>query len=177
MGNALSWIAIKDGSAERINPLLGLLPTGKFEEIPESEIDAAELPKRWYLVVFNNQQIDDRILQKVSSSEEVVHCFVEEHVMVSSVEGWHNGKKKWSAVHDSQKGMLHLETFGNCPESLMVIHQRMNALATAQSGDQAKVDFIFDVPVEVGRELTGFRHDQDIPGKSGAVFQVLKRRA
>jgi len=37
-----------------------------------------------------------------------------------------------------------------------------------------KIGEIPDVPVELGRELTGFRHDQDISGVSGAVFQVLK---
>jgi hypothetical protein len=176
MGYSLSWIAVKNGSAERINSLLGLVPTGRYEEIPESEFDAIFLPQRWYLVVFNNQQIDDHILQKVSSSEEIVHCFVEEHVMFSSVEGWLNGEKIWSAVHDSEKGISHLEIIGKCPKSMIDIRQRLTAQATSSGSEQSEIDFIFDVPVELARELTGFCHDRDTPGIEGTAFQILKRR-
>jgi hypothetical protein len=38
----------------------------------------------------------------------------------------------------------------------------------------AAVDCIFDIPAELAKALTGFRHDQDIPGMTGDLYQILE---
>ena len=35
--------------------------------------------------------------------------------------------------------------------------------------------YLFDIPVEMARSVTGHRHDADVPGLSGDVFEVLAR--
>jgi hypothetical protein len=37
-------------------------------------------------------------------------------------------------------------------------------------------DYVFDIPVEVAREVTGYRYDRDIPGLTGEPFVVLNGR-
>jgi hypothetical protein len=33
---------------------------------------------------------------------------------------------------------------------------------------------MFDVPVDLALELTGFRHDRDVPGVEGNAYEVLE---
>lgn len=35
-------------------------------------------------------------------------------------------------------------------------------------------DYLFDVPVETARSVTSYRHDADVPGLSGDVFEVVE---
>jgi hypothetical protein len=39
------------------------------------------------------------------------------------------------------------------------------------------VDYVYDAPAELAKELTGFRHDQDTPGWIGEVFEILERES
>ena len=41
----------------------------------------------------------------------------------------------------------------------------------------ADVDYVYDAPAELAKELTGFRHDQDTPGWIGEVFEILERES
>ncbi len=174
MGFSLSWIAIRGAAPETIHSLLSVRPTGLREDFPESDVTAAQLPSGSYLVVLNRRSLDDALLKKVSSAGELIHCYVEEHVMCSLAAGWKNGKQLWSVIHDAQKALRHLDVSGDVPKVLAVISERLNAEQDAYSDKKPEVDYIFDIPVELAKELTGFRHDQDMPGVAGDAFEVLE---
>ena len=176
MGWSLSWAALKAGNLQAVCSALGLRATGKHEEFAESKIAGAALPTGWYLVGFNRSELKDRVLERLSRSGEVVCCFVEDHVMVSWASGWRNGNKVWSVVHDCEKGPFHLDIKGEAPAELKGIAERLIAKQHAAGGEKADVDHVYDVPAELAKGLTGFRHDQDIPGVSGDVFEVLEPR-
>ena len=156
---------------------LGLRATGKREEIAESKIDGAALPTGWYVVQFDRSEMEDRELACLSRSREVVCCFVEDHVMVSWASGWREGKKVWSVVHDCEKGRFHLDVKGEAPAELKGIADRLIAEQLAAGGEKADVDHVYEVPAELAKELTGYRHDQDTPGLTGEVFEVLERES
>ena len=158
-----------------IHSVLGLRATGEYQEIPESNIVAAKLPTGWYVVIFNRHELKHEPLQRLSSLGEVVHCFVEDHVMFSVASGWKGGKLDWSVTHDSEKGRFHLEVEGPVPSSLAQIRERLTAAQNAEGGEKSEVDYIYDVPAELALSLTGFRHDQDVAGATGPIFQVLER--
>jgi hypothetical protein len=172
MGFSLSWLAIKGKSSQAIRDELGFRATGEKEEIPESELSAVEMPNGWYLIVSNRteQVVPDATLQQLSSSGcELVTCFVEEHVMVSSSTGWRNGQMVWSVTHDAQKEIKHLVVKGEPPAEFSVIRENL-------FGKQAGVndcDYIFDIPVETAKSVVGYRYYQDVPGLRGDVFEVL----
>jgi hypothetical protein len=150
MGYSLSWAALKNGSLETICSACNLRATGQLEEIPESNIVAAETSTGWHLVLYNRSDIDDRILAKLSSEGEAVSCFVEDHVMFSSVSGWNRGKQIWRVLHDCEKGRYHLEITGTAPAALADIRKRLTEAQNADGGEKADVDHICDIPAELG---------------------------
>jgi hypothetical protein len=177
MGWSLSWAALKGGNLEAICSAFGLRSTGKREEVAESGINGVQLPSGWYVVQFDRSELKDQVLARLSRSQEVISCFVEDHVMVSWASGWREGKKTWSVAHDCQKGRFHLDINGEAPEQLKGIAERLIAEQEAAGGEKADVDHVYDVPAELAKELVGYRHDQDTPGLNGEVFEVLERES
>lgn len=174
MGYALSWAAQRNGTLETICSSCNLRPTGEREEIPESNVVSAEIPSGWQLVLYNRAEIDDQLLAKLSAGGEVVSCFVEDHVMFSSASGWVHRKQVWKVFHDCEKGRYHLEIAGAPPPALADVQKRLIEKQDAAGGDKADVDYIYDIPAELAKTLTGFRHDEDIQGGNGDVFLVLE---
>jgi hypothetical protein len=174
MGWSLSWAALKASNVQTVCSALGLRVTGKCEGIAESKISGTALPTGWYVVVFNRSEMKDRALAHFSSSGEVICCFVEDHVMVSWASGWREGKKVWSVVHDCEKGRFHLDIKGEAPAELEGIAEQLIAKQQAAGGEKADVDYVYDAPAELAKKLTGFRHDEDTPGLTDEVFQVLE---
>ena len=173
MGYSLSWIAVKGKSPQAVRDELSFRMTDAREEFPESDLTAVELPNGWYLIVSNHteQVASDAVMQHLSSTGgELVTCFVEEHVMVSSATGWKDGQLRWSVMHDAQNGLLHLDVQGEPPPEFAAIRDRKLAEQAAGDGD---VDYLFDIPVETARSVAGYRHDEDVPGLSGDIFEVL----
>jgi hypothetical protein len=173
MGYSLSWIAVKGKSPQAVRDEFSFRMTDKREEIPESDLSAVEMPSGWYLIVSNHteQVVSDAAMRRLSSTGcELVTCFVEEHVMVSRATGWKDGQLRWAVTHDAQRGLLHLDVQGEPPAEFAAIRDRK--LAEQAAGD-GTCDFLFDIPVETARSAAGYRHDEDVPGLSGEVFEVL----
>jgi hypothetical protein len=173
MGFSLSWIAVKGKSPQAVRDEFSFRMTDKREEIPESELSAVEMPGGWYLIVSNHteQVVSDVVMQRLASSGcELVTCFVEEHVMVSRATGWKDGQLRWSVTHDAQKGVLNLDVQGEPPPEFAAIRDRKLA---EQAADDGNCDWLFDIPVETAQRVAGYRHDEDVPGLSGDVFEVL----
>jgi len=180
MGYSLSWAAVRGGTPQAVQDVLGLRGTGRREEIPESDTTGAELPGGWYLIVSTRDGLDlleDAVLSQLSQLGEVVMCFVEEHVMSSYAASWRNGQLIWSVDHDSggRKGIETLHVKGQLPPSFEAIRDRLYSEQAAAGGNKADVDFIFDIPVDLAHSFTGYRHDEDIPGLSKYAFEVLER--
>jgi hypothetical protein len=172
MGFSISWLAIRGKDPASVCNELALRGTGEHEEIPESPLLGAELPSGWYLVFANHCGFaDTQPLAKLSSDAEIVTCSVEEHVMYSGASCWKHGKRMWSITHDSQQGIEHLEAEGQLPPVFAPIRDQM----TARQADRDDADYIFDVPVEVAKSLTGFRHDKDIEGAPDKPFERLEK--
>jgi hypothetical protein len=176
MGYSLSWAAIKNGKPEAIHSLLGLRPTEVWVRIHESKTVGASLPTGWYLVSFRRKELGADILTKLSSMAEVVYCFVEDHVMFSRASGWKDGKFLWSVTHDCEKGNYHLEIKGDAPLSLKGIRAKLVSEQDEAGGEKADVDYVYDAPAELAKDLTGFRHDQGMPGMNDKPFQVLEKK-
>lgn len=164
MGFHVSWIASRGKPPDRVRAELGLRETPEREELPESEITGALLPSGWYIVFFNDvpPDVEERALERLSRGCELLAFVVEETSMVSLAHGYDNGKRSWSLMHDPDKGPAHLEVEGTAPAALAAIRGRV-----AEG---------FDVPAGLSKELTGFRHDEDIGGAGqGDLFTVLER--
>jgi hypothetical protein len=173
MGYSLSWLATKGKSPQAVLQELGFQGTGKRQQFTASDLSAAGLGNSWYLIVAEHSDnvAPDSILERLTSGCEAVTCFVEEHVMVSQAAGWKNGQKVWSIIHDCQIDPDHLEVQGKPPLAFAGIRERLWAKKEKERGGKFDCDFIFDIPVETARELTGYRHDQT----TDHIFEVLTR--
>ena len=173
MGYSVSWLAIRGKDPSEVRDELGVSGTGEHEDVPESPLLGADLPGGWYLLFANRcDYADNAPLAKLSRRGELVTCAVEEHVMYSSAAGWRDGSPLWSIVHDCQQGAEHHDAQGELPPPFASIRDRL----MAEQADRADADYVFDVPVEVAKALTGFRHDEDIAGAPAEPFERLVAR-
>src|SRR5262245_7172798 len=117
MGYAISWLAVRCSGASA-RETLGLRPTGEQLELPEAPIVGAELSTGWYLLIADrcdHALISPATLAIVSAKTDAVACSIEEHVMYSLASQWAAGAMVWSAAHDAQQAIGHLEMTGQLP--------------------------------------------------------------
>ncbi len=177
MGYSISWMAVKDKSSEKILELLGLAETIEIEAYPSSKYNATQFPGDWYFVWFNRCEspyVKKDVLGLLSESCSVVVCVVEEHVMYSRAEFWENGVQVWQVIHDAQQGLYDLQVSGSIPESFDSLKSRIFSKQEEEGGESAGVDYIFDVPTELLRGITNFKHDEETEELKGVQYKVLK---
>lgn len=176
MGYAISWIAIKDIKLDQVTSVLDMEETDRTETFPESAISGADLPNGWCHIqfdAFENPFLKENVLATISSTTQVVYCQVEEHVMYSKSCCWKNGQFIWSSEHDSQKDLFHLISSGELPKSYSKIKTEYIEHQVVE-GDE--VDFIFEIPIALAEEITGYRHDATPIEDEAIKYRVLEVR-
>jgi hypothetical protein len=173
MGFSLSWIAVKDISVEKLFETIGVEKTGEFSECPEEELCYLDRMNGWRLIIANHDCLmESKVawLTELSSDREVISVFVEEHVMYSAACCWRNGKREWFVEHDCERGLEDVKTEGVLPECFQEVH---DGLMAELRNDKNPCDYLFDVPVEIGRRLTGFVHDRTMEDLDEEVYWEL----
>ena len=176
MGFAIAWCAVPENDAVRFLERIGLSPTGKSEEFPESPVSSAKLDTGWRLIWVNDYAcpfLDPKALRETSSQTTLLVCHVEEHVMASSSELWIDGQRRWWISHEGENGPKGLDADGDLPECFPAITSELEECQQAEGGDAAEVDHLFDIPLKVAQVLVGFKHDEDSPHIQGGSFDVL----
>ena len=72
-------------------------------------------------------------------------------------------------VHDPNRGLISLVVDGEPPAALAAISERLRKRQAAEGGEEADVDFIFDVAPELVGQLCGYRPDQ---GKAPVFTEI-----
>ncbi len=172
MGFSISWLAVRGKSPAQVRKEFGAVPTGEFEEIPESPVVSATLENGWYLVFVNDRrETPDHVLAQLSKSAELVTCGVEEHVMWAYARRWKDGKEIWHVERDAQQGPDHLEARGNLP----TVFESLRSDFTRKHAELGDADYLFEIPVELAKAITGFRHDVDPSNGVPTSFERLRR--
>jgi hypothetical protein len=178
MGWSCSWVAVRGKLGERLLAELGLRATGQRVEFPEGEWFGVSLPSGWYLVLRADHcqpnEFRDRALEALSGDCEMVAGSADEHVMVSSMAFWKDGGRKWWVMHDAHEGIYHLACDGDPPASYAGFVDTYRKQQDEEGGNAADVDLLFEVPLALGVELTGFRYDGDVPGTDSTPYEVLE---
>ena len=94
--------------------------------------------------------------------------------MCSFAAGWSGGERRWSIAHDSEHGIGHLDTHGSLPAGAEELRDALFAEQRAAGGDAAGVDYVFDIPLDAAKLVTGFAHTESEPE---AGFTVLRAAA
>jgi hypothetical protein len=179
MGYSLFWLAVKGKALPDLLAQFELVPTGETERSGESDIFSAELPDGWNVIHWNKGDLPSNSEFAIASAGcEAIFCFLEEHVMVSFSSGWENGVELWSVHHDcSARKDLFIK--GCPPQPFNDIRARLEAEQKQHNATKPprreRVDFIFNIPVDLAEAITGYSHIQDFPGDiPGVAFSVLK---
>lgn len=175
MGYAITWCAVREEAADQLLSHLGLSTTGETEEDPESRFSTAKLTTGWRLI-WSNKYACPLLTQGLPAflgGHEVVICQIEEHVMTSSAELWMSGSRKWWVSHEGEDGPKGLDTDGELPQCFTSIREKMEQAQRTEGGDDADVDYIFEIPLKVAQTLVGFKHDENYEPVIDGSFMVL----
>lgn len=176
MGYSLSWTAVNGRSPVDVHRLLGVKSTGKSGSYGEHPLVGRRLPNGWYIVIADSS--DDRIVHKdilaqLSEGGRAIACSLEEHVMASSCASWEDGKKTWSVEHESERGVFDVKTTGKVPESFPELKERLIGEQEGEGGEKAEVDMLFDLPLELAKQYTGFKHDEEAEDAADEEYEIL----
>lgn len=165
MGFSISWLAIRSNNDTSVLATLGLEKTGDTEELPETDWCSTRVDE--WMVIWSNAHEPSRFRDAPAKLKgEVVICDVEEHVMFASTSAFKDGALLWRVVHDAQQGQDHLAIQGTPPESFVRVRVEQFALVNSDH----EVDFIFEIPTRMAKEVVGFKHDEE----HGSVFDILR---
>lgn len=158
---------------------LDLSPTGEMDEGPDALIATAKLKTGWQILWYNKYGcpfLEEDDLKRLSVRFEILRCLVEEHVMASSSELWLGGGRKWWISHEGEEGPKGIAVEGDPPDCYAQTRRDMESEQAAAGGDQAGVDYIFEIPLLVAKSITGFKHDETCNQMVEPAFSVLARK-
>jgi hypothetical protein len=161
MGFSISWLAFQGKPKDDVLTLISLRDTGQVDQTNESPVSAALLPTGWYLVFCNHYRfVTSEALARLSGDCSVLACKVHEGAMVSGSCFYKNGHRVWSVTHESGKGIYDLSIDGDLPGSFAGVRDQLSKRQDNAAGDKPRVDYIFDIPVQLAADLCGYRHDK-----------------
>jgi hypothetical protein len=98
---------------------------------------------------------------------------IEEHVMFSCASLWRDGREVWRVAHQGDETIDNLSATGDLPPELDGIRREFERRQAEEGGGAAEVDHIFEVPLELAKTLTGFKHDEPEDGEL-PVYEELE---
>jgi hypothetical protein len=175
MGYSITWCAVRHAAADQLLSHLGLSATGQVESEPESRFSTASLSTGWRVIWSNTYAcpVLTKGLASFPAEHELLLCQVEEHVMASSVELWLGGRRRWWVSHEGENGPKGLDTEGPLPDCFASIREDMESAQRADGGDDAEVDYLFEIPLKVAQTLVGFKHDEPYESVVEGGFSIL----
>jgi hypothetical protein len=177
MSFSLVWFAAqgigKDAFLERAQ----FEDTGEVDEYFEHDHSGGELPDGWYVILSNEMGLlEPAKLAKWSAGARVVAVAIHEGSMNSLATEWRDGKQVWSVSHDGSEGGEQLDVEGQLPEVFAELQHEATAAQAEAGGEEGEgVNFVFDIPLDLAAEITGFRHDELGFDDDIEPFTVLER--
>lgn len=176
MSFSLVWFAAqgigKDAFLERAQ----FEDTGEVDEYFEHDHSGGELPDGWYVILSSEMGLlEPAKLAKWSEGARVVAVALHEDAESSLATEWRDGKLAWSASYDGAEGCDRLDVEGALPAVFEELMQEADSAQAESEGDGGGVNFVFDIPLDLAAEITGFRHDELGFDDDIEPFTVLER--
>lgn len=173
MSFSISWIAVKGCDENQAAEALGLEPDEGASR-KAFKILVGTLPKGWTIVWSENfEDLQKGRFQPLLSFGPAVACALSEIVMFQEARGYLDGAEAWRVTHDSSEGIYHLDVGGSPPPEFESIKRKAVKAQDAEGGEDADVDLIADVPLELAKTICGFKHDGAWP--EGLSFVTLRK--
>uniref|UniRef100_B0T086 Uncharacterized protein n=1 Tax=Caulobacter sp. (strain K31) TaxID=366602 RepID=B0T086_CAUSK len=161
MGFKISWIGFNGLEQAECLSRLGMIETPVVDEANEAPFSLAVLPNSWIILFANDfEYVTEDRLATLSRGATVIGCHIHEGIMYADAMLYNDGKAVWSLSHFVGDGRFDLKTTGAPPGEIEQIRVKLIAEQKMNDEAHADTDFIFDIPVEAARLVTGYRHDQ-----------------
>lgn len=156
---------------------LGLRDVGMADPNGDAPYAIANLPNGWFVIrTQNDTGLVARYDRKTLCRQgRLVVCDVAAVDPVSQATGYEQGEERWAVLHDGRNGdRLDLDVRGDVPDLLQPLRSRAFATAQREGTDPRGPDSMLDVPLELIRAVTGFRHDRPQDVNPMPVFTWLQ---
>lgn len=175
MSFSLVWFAVQGIGKDEFLERTGFDDTGEVDEYFEEAHSGGDLPGGWYIIVSSDMGLlDPARLAKWSAGGRLVAAVVHEETMNSLATEWNDGRQIWSVAHDGADGGDTLEVEGALPDVFEELKHEAAAMQ-AEAGPDGDTDFVFDIPLDLAAEVTGFRHDEMGFDEDVGPFTALER--
>lgn len=180
MSFSLVWFAAQGVGKDAFLERAQLEDTGEVDEYFEHDHSGGELPDGWYVILSSDMGLlEPAKLAKWSAGARVVAVVIHEGSMNSLATEWRDGRQAWSVSYDGSEGGDRLDVEGALPDVFEELKQEAVAAragSVKESGaDGGGVNFVFDIPLDLAAEITGFRHDELGFDDDIEPFTVLER--
>ena len=177
MGWRLSWVAVSGLGKAEVLARLELEDSGEPVGYGQRRSQAfAELPNGWVLLVRGEADAFKATeLEALSRGARLISAHCDDTVMFSGASGWSNGVREWAIDHNPERGLSDLNIEGDTPAELAAILAQARADQAEEGGDDADVDFVFDVPQAMSAAICGWRPDMDNEDWGEIEFTRLRR--
>lgn len=161
MGWRSAWIGVDGADLDELAAALGVRRTGAVEE---DHFDPGLVGLRlgtWTIVFadgsahFTRWSADDA--RRVSSMGPTLFLWQSDTSMVDEIRAFAAGEQQWAVEH-AELGDLRV-TGAPPPELDEIVEECRRRQAAETSEDGIEADWLYEVAPELGRVITGFRHD------------------
>jgi hypothetical protein len=160
VGFSVTWVALRGMTADEACSAMGFERTGEISREPLSEdLAGAELPNGVYLMLASGDGPFMGLSENYDSgpalANEAIHFMCYDTAMITRIGCVADGQRRWCITRSEPGEPFELE--GAIPAE----YHRLLAKAKeeqAKAGDE--VDYLYDVPADLGLHITGFRHDR-----------------
>ena len=124
----------------------------------------------WYLIVADGREhrlVQPQVLARLSAGWEVLTCSVDERNLSSTASGWKHGHQVWSVTYEGEDAPGEVVVDGVPPESFAAIREAFTARAQADDAGDLLLDPLFEISIEVVRQIVGYRPDEPSPAFEG----------
>lgn len=173
MGFSISWFGFRGYGIKEAAALFGR-EVGASSEDFDAPINACLSDKNWAIIILDYCSFPnppDSYLSVFSQGRDMVVAHIDEHNMFARAEFWSGGRSVWRVWHSGDEGGRDLHTTGDLPASFAALRQQ----AFSKQDEENDVDHIFDIPLDLAAQLTGFRHDEGAPDR--VFFELVEKPA
>jgi hypothetical protein len=162
MGYRISWLAGEGIGRERLLAALDLSDTGEPDEANEATFSVADLPTGWTVLWANDEEYanEARGAELSRNRFRTIAVHVNETCMHSTAALFENGQRYWRLHHEGDERIDVLEAEGFLPDEAGEIEKIARAQQAEENAGSAKVDYLFDIPLNVAKTVCGYKHDQ-----------------
>jgi hypothetical protein len=175
VGVSISLLFVRGLPVQETLDELQLAMTADYRNRPlvqRGTISMVSLPSGFHMIWSNTcdeRRFTTAALAKLSEKGEAVLQSLEEHVNFSHIEYWRGGTEQWSVSHAGDIDDKDLKSKGQVPELFNALrHEQMSR------GDEGE---FFEIPVQMGDRLTGYRYDREYDWMSENPFALLNSTA